>query len=190
MMGPGRSAEPRSFSGAPFDQSTSASRPSIRRRSRGPRLGLAQCVGQALATEAIAECIRSGSVWEAESNVEWLDLVVSWPLRGSPRRPPQTTAAPKHPAGFSSPPAAARAALSLLTAVLSVFLRNPFVQVLTLEIGKLGRKKPAIPFNVLPMVPHLGCFEVSHPPSPPRMFLDHFGWFGRRARRGVPDTLD
>jgi hypothetical protein len=33
------------------------------------------CVGQALATEAIAECIRSGSVWEAESNIEWLDLV-------------------------------------------------------------------------------------------------------------------
>jgi hypothetical protein len=35
----------------------------IRRRSRGPRLGLRQCVGQALATEAIAECIRSGGVW-------------------------------------------------------------------------------------------------------------------------------
>jgi len=32
-------------------------------------------VGQALATEAIAECIRSGGVWEAESNIEWLDLV-------------------------------------------------------------------------------------------------------------------
>jgi len=30
---------------------------------------------QAFATEAIAECIRSGSVWEAESNREWLDLV-------------------------------------------------------------------------------------------------------------------
>jgi len=28
-------------------------------------------VGQALATEAIAECIRSGGVREAESNVEW-----------------------------------------------------------------------------------------------------------------------
>src|SRR5215472_8853115 len=75
MMGPGRQAEPRSFSGAPFDQSTSASRPSIRRRSRGPRLGLPRCVGQALATEAIAECIRSGGVWEAESNIEWLDIV-------------------------------------------------------------------------------------------------------------------
>jgi hypothetical protein len=32
-------------------------------------------VGQALATEAIEECVRSGSVWEAESNMEWLDLV-------------------------------------------------------------------------------------------------------------------
>jgi hypothetical protein len=32
-------------------------------------------VGQALATEAIAECIRSGGVGEAESNVEWFDLV-------------------------------------------------------------------------------------------------------------------
>jgi hypothetical protein len=32
-------------------------------------------VGQALATEAIAECIRSGGIWEAESNIEWFDLV-------------------------------------------------------------------------------------------------------------------
>jgi hypothetical protein len=32
-------------------------------------------VGQALATEAIAKCIRSGSVREAESNIELLDLV-------------------------------------------------------------------------------------------------------------------
>ena len=32
-------------------------------------------MGQALTTEAIAECIRSGGVWEAESNIEWLDLV-------------------------------------------------------------------------------------------------------------------
>src|SRR5215472_13763101 len=47
----------------------------MRRRSRGPRLGLAQCVGQALATEAIAECIRSGGVGEAESNIELLGLV-------------------------------------------------------------------------------------------------------------------
>ena len=30
---------------------------------------------QALATEAIAESIRSGGVWEAESNMELLDLV-------------------------------------------------------------------------------------------------------------------
>src|SRR5215813_9064418 len=28
-----------------------------------------------LATEAIAECIRSGGVWEAESNIDLLDLV-------------------------------------------------------------------------------------------------------------------
>jgi hypothetical protein len=47
----------------------------VRRRSRGPRLGLLRCVGQALATEAIAECIRSGGVWEAESNIDLLDLV-------------------------------------------------------------------------------------------------------------------
>src|SRR5262249_23247420 len=47
---------------------------SPRRRSRGPRLGL-RCVGQALATEAIAECIRSGSVGEAESNIGLLCLV-------------------------------------------------------------------------------------------------------------------
>jgi hypothetical protein len=32
-------------------------------------------VGQALATEAIAECIRSGGVGEAESNIELLGLV-------------------------------------------------------------------------------------------------------------------
>ena len=32
-------------------------------------------VGQALATEAIAKCIRSGSVREAESNIESLGLV-------------------------------------------------------------------------------------------------------------------
>jgi len=32
-------------------------------------------VGQALATEAIAECIRNGGVWEAESNIDLLDLV-------------------------------------------------------------------------------------------------------------------
>src|SRR5262249_27347840 len=33
------------------------------------------CVGQALATEAIAERLRSGGVWEAESNIDLLDLV-------------------------------------------------------------------------------------------------------------------
>ena len=43
--------------------------------SRGPRFGLRQCVGQALATEAIAECIRRGSLSEAESNIDLLDLV-------------------------------------------------------------------------------------------------------------------
>jgi hypothetical protein len=32
-------------------------------------------VGQALATEAIAECIRNGGVWEAESNIDLLDLL-------------------------------------------------------------------------------------------------------------------
>jgi hypothetical protein len=32
-------------------------------------------VGQALTTETIAECIRSGGVWETESNMELLDLV-------------------------------------------------------------------------------------------------------------------
>jgi hypothetical protein len=32
-------------------------------------------IGQALATEAIAECIRSGSLSEAESNTDLLDLV-------------------------------------------------------------------------------------------------------------------
>jgi hypothetical protein len=32
-------------------------------------------VRQALTTEAVAECIGSDSIWEAESNVEWLDLV-------------------------------------------------------------------------------------------------------------------
>jgi hypothetical protein len=44
------------------------------RRSGGRHLDLA-CVRQALTTEAIPECLRSGNIWEAESNVEWLDLV-------------------------------------------------------------------------------------------------------------------
>jgi hypothetical protein len=32
-------------------------------------------IGQAFAAEAIAEGIRCGGVWEAESNIELLDLV-------------------------------------------------------------------------------------------------------------------
>jgi hypothetical protein len=32
-------------------------------------------VRQALTTEAIPKCIGTGSVWEAESNVKWVDLV-------------------------------------------------------------------------------------------------------------------
>ena len=38
-------------------------------------MGCARAVCQALATKAIAESIRSGGVWEAESNIDWLDLV-------------------------------------------------------------------------------------------------------------------
>ena len=44
-------------------------------KSRVRWLGLLRCVGQALATEAIAECIRSGTVGEAESNIGLLCLV-------------------------------------------------------------------------------------------------------------------
>ena len=33
-------------------------------------------MGQALAPEAIAKCIRSSGVWETESNMELLDLVL------------------------------------------------------------------------------------------------------------------
>src|SRR5262249_9682908 len=47
----------------------------VRRHSRGPRLGLLRCVGQALATEAIAEGVRSGGVGKAESNIGSLSLV-------------------------------------------------------------------------------------------------------------------
>jgi hypothetical protein len=73
---------------------------------------------------------------------------------------------------------------------LSVLLRNPFVQVLSLQIGKLSRKEPAIPFNVLPMAPHLGRFEVNHPPSPLWMFLSRVvDWVGKLAAR-CPDSLD
>ena len=49
--------------------------PNLLRRSRGLRPGIIRCVGQALAPEAIAECIRSGGVWEAESNIDLLDLL-------------------------------------------------------------------------------------------------------------------
>jgi hypothetical protein len=41
-------------------------------RLRGPRLGFLRRVGQALATEAMAKCIREGGVWEAEANLESL----------------------------------------------------------------------------------------------------------------------
>jgi hypothetical protein len=40
-------------------------------------LGLSGAWVKHLATEAIAECIRGGDVWEAESNIEWLDLVAT-----------------------------------------------------------------------------------------------------------------
>jgi hypothetical protein len=46
----------------------------------------------------------------------------------------------------------------------SVFLRNPFVQILPLKVGDLGRKEPAIALNVSPMVPHLGRMKINHPP--------------------------
>jgi hypothetical protein len=48
----------------------------MRRPNRHPSLGLRGCVGEALTTEAITECIRSGSVGEAESNIYLLDLVL------------------------------------------------------------------------------------------------------------------
>jgi hypothetical protein len=57
-------------------QSSSAVSPLLHPTTfRGPRLGLIRCVGQALATEAIAECIRGGGICEAESNIELLGLV-------------------------------------------------------------------------------------------------------------------
>src|SRR5438552_17280548 len=43
---------------------------------------------------------------------------------------------------------------------------SPFVQILPLEIGKIGRKKPAIAFDVTPMAPHLDRMKIEHPPSP------------------------
>jgi hypothetical protein len=39
-------------------------------------------VGQALATEAIAECIRSGGVWEAESDIELVGFVPAPTAKG------------------------------------------------------------------------------------------------------------
>jgi hypothetical protein len=50
-------------------------------------------VGQVLATEAIAKCVRSGGIWEAESNMESLGLVsdiqaIFRRRRHQPRRPP------------------------------------------------------------------------------------------------------
>jgi hypothetical protein len=72
---------------------------------------------------------------------------------------------------------------------LSVLFRNPFVQVLPLEIGKLGRKQPAIAFNVSPMSPHLGRIEVNHPPSPLWMFLSCLvDWVEEPA--ATPDSVD
>jgi len=40
-----------------------------------PPVHPASPIGQAFATKAIAECIRCGGVWEAESNIEMLGLV-------------------------------------------------------------------------------------------------------------------
>src|SRR5262249_32834561 len=41
-----------------------------------PRLRASRPVrGSSTRHQAIAECIRSGGVWEAESHIEWLDLV-------------------------------------------------------------------------------------------------------------------
>jgi hypothetical protein len=47
----------------------------ILRRIRGPRLGLRGCVGQALTTETIAECIRSGGALKTESDMDFLALM-------------------------------------------------------------------------------------------------------------------
>jgi hypothetical protein len=63
------------------------------------------------------------------------------------------------------------------------------VQVLPLEIGKLGRKQPGIPFNVSPMAPHLGGIEVNHPPSPLWMVLSRIiDWIEELA--AAPDSVD
>src|SRR5215467_1453003 len=54
-----------------------AARPNLpsSRRGRSPRPRLFRCIGQAHATEPIAECIRGGRVREAESNIGLLALV-------------------------------------------------------------------------------------------------------------------
>ena len=54
----------------------------------------------------------------------------------------------------------------VLVALTELLLRNPFVQVLPLEIGEFSGKEPAIAFNALPMAPHLGRLEIKHLPSP------------------------
>jgi hypothetical protein len=48
---------------------------SSRRGRRGPRPWLFRCVGQAHATETIAECIGGGGIGEAEANIGLLALV-------------------------------------------------------------------------------------------------------------------
>ena len=47
---------------------------------------------------------------------------------------------------------------------MSVFLRNPFVQVLPLEVREFGGKKPTIAFNISAMAPHFSRMEIDHPP--------------------------
>jgi hypothetical protein len=70
-----------------------------------------------------------------------------------------------------------------------VLLCNPFVQVLPLQIGKLGRKQFAISLDVLPMAPYLGSFKVNHPPSPLWMFLSRVvDWIAELA--AAPDSVD
>jgi hypothetical protein len=72
---------------------------------------------------------------------------------------------------------------------LRVLLRNPFVQVLPFKVGELGREQSAVPFNVLPMAPHSGRFEVNHPPSPLWMFLSRIvDWIEELA--AAPDSVD
>jgi hypothetical protein len=44
-----------------------------------------------------------------------------------------------------------------------VLLRNPIVQVLSLEIGEFSGKEPAIAFSISAMTPHFGRMEIDHP---------------------------